>query len=66
MVNVLAHKSLMLSFGEGRQNVTVRHVILAAKDTLAVGQLHAYAGQLKLAAGFFLGFSALLGWLLIK
>lgn len=66
MVNVLAHKSLMLSFGEGRQNVSVRHVMLAAKDTLAVGQLHAYASQLKLAAVFFLGFSALLGWLLIK
>lgn len=33
LVNVLAHKALMLSFGEGKQQVSARHVKAAAKDT---------------------------------
>jgi MSHA biogenesis protein MshM len=35
LVNILAHKSLMLVYGEGRRQVTARHVGVAAKDTLA-------------------------------
>lgn len=33
LVNILAHKSLMLAFGEGKQQVAARHVELAADDT---------------------------------
>lgn len=35
LVNILAHKSLMLAYGEGKQQVTASHVKMAAKDTLA-------------------------------
>jgi MSHA biogenesis protein MshM len=35
LVNVLAHKSLMVAYGEGRREVTARHVKAAAKDTIA-------------------------------
>ena len=34
LVNIIAHKALMLSYGEGRQQVEKRHVTLAARDTL--------------------------------
>ena len=34
LVNILAHKALMLSYGEGRQQVSRQHVSLAAADTL--------------------------------
>jgi len=37
LVNILAHKSLMLAYGEGRQNVVPRHVKAAAVDTPASG-----------------------------
>ncbi|MBU1308626.1 MAG: AAA family ATPase [Gammaproteobacteria bacterium] len=33
LVNVLAHKALLLAFGEGRAEVTAQHVRLAALDT---------------------------------
>ena len=33
LINILAHKSLMSVFGEGRQVAKVRHVRLARKDT---------------------------------
>jgi MSHA biogenesis protein MshM len=35
LVNILAHKSLMVAYGEGRREVTARHVRAAAKDTIA-------------------------------
>lgn len=35
LVNVLAHKSLMLCYGEGSHSITRAHVNAAAKDTLA-------------------------------
>ncbi len=35
LINVLAHKALLLVFGEGRQQVEARHVNLAARDTPA-------------------------------
>jgi MSHA biogenesis protein MshM len=35
LVNILAHKSLMLTFGEGRQLVNKSHVKAAASDTAA-------------------------------
>lgn len=33
LVNILAHKALMLAYGQGKQKVTARHVQVAAKDT---------------------------------
>lgn len=33
LVNILAHKALMLAFGEGKQQVKTRHVRAAANDT---------------------------------
>lgn len=35
LANILAHKALMLSYGEGRQQVAGAHVTAAARDTLA-------------------------------
>jgi MSHA biogenesis protein MshM len=34
LVNILAHKSLMLTYGEGKQEVGAQHVKAAARDTL--------------------------------
>ena len=33
LINILVHKSLMLAYGEGCQQVTARHVREAARDT---------------------------------
>ena len=38
VVNILANKSLMLTYGEGKQQVRARHVKAAAKDTVAAKQ----------------------------
>ena len=35
LVNILAHKAMMLCYGQGRQQVARAHVNLAARDTLA-------------------------------
>ncbi|MRW93591.1 AAA family ATPase [Duganella sp. FT80W] len=35
LVNIMANKALMLCYGEGKQQVTRRHVHLAASDTVA-------------------------------
>lgn len=35
LINIMAHKALMVAYGEGRQQVSARHVALAASDTLA-------------------------------
>jgi MSHA biogenesis protein MshM len=35
LVNILAHKSLMLCYGQGRQQVAHAHVLAAARDTVA-------------------------------
>ncbi len=36
LVNILAHKALMLSYGQGRQQVSRKHVADAARDTLSI------------------------------
>jgi MSHA biogenesis protein MshM len=36
LVNILAHKALMLTYGQGKQQVARSHVALAASDTLPV------------------------------
>jgi MSHA biogenesis protein MshM len=35
LVNILAHKALMMCYGQGRQQVARTHVAAAARDTLA-------------------------------
>ncbi len=44
LINILAHKSLMSVFGEGRQMVKVRHVRLARKDTEGARRLRWFWG----------------------
>lgn len=36
LVNIMAHKALMLSYGQGKQQVVKRHVAIAARDTVGV------------------------------
>ncbi|XYJ08779.1 ExeA family protein [Telluria sp. B2] len=36
LVNILAHKALMLCYGQGRQEVGAAHVAAAARDTIAI------------------------------
>ncbi|MEN3364107.1 MAG: biosis protein MshM, partial [Burkholderiales bacterium] len=38
LVNILAHKSMMLAYGAGKQQVTARHVKAAVSDTSAAGR----------------------------
>lgn len=57
LVNILAHKSMMLSYGQGRQQVARAHVSAAARDTLATSRRRAWpwaalaAGLVAAAAG---------------
>lgn len=59
LVNILAHKALMLVYGEGRQQVGARHVRMAAEDTgTARKPLRLWSwsgGLLLLAAGMSMG-----------
>jgi MSHA biogenesis protein MshM len=55
LVNILAHKALMLSFGQGKQQVGAGHVREAARDTIATSRRRrwpwlAAAGTLAAAA----------------
>jgi MSHA biogenesis protein MshM len=55
LVNILAHKALMLSYGQGKQEVTRAHVSAAARDTIAIRRPRwpwlAGSGLLAAAAG---------------
>jgi MSHA biogenesis protein MshM len=57
LVNILAHKSMMLSYGQGRQQVARGHVSAAARDTLATSRRRVWpwavlsAGLVAAAAG---------------
>lgn len=53
LVNILAHKALMLTFGEGKQQASARHVTAAADDTGAARKRSwswAWVGGLALVA----------------
>ena len=50
LVNVLAHKSLMLAYGEGRREIKARHVKAAAHDTIAAKSIWRYWWCLPVAA----------------
>jgi MSHA biogenesis protein MshM len=63
LVNILAHKALMLSYGQGKQQVSARHVRDAARDTIATRRriwpwLAAAGGLAAAAAG--------LAWALVR
>jgi MSHA biogenesis protein MshM len=45
LVNMLAHKSLMLAYGAGLQQVERHHVSAAAADTLASWRWHGWLGE---------------------
>ena len=38
LVNIMAHKALMLTYGQGKQQVAGGHVAIAARDTVGVGR----------------------------
>jgi MSHA biogenesis protein MshM len=63
LVNILAHKALMLSYGQGKQQVSARHLRDAARDTIATRRrvwpwLAAAGGLAAAAAG--------LAWALVR
>ena len=63
LVNILAHKALMLAYGEGVQHIVRRHVRVAAADTPAAKR----DGWPRWVFAALVTGSALgLGWLLIK
>jgi MSHA biogenesis protein MshM len=39
LVNIMAHKAMMLSYGQGKQQVAGGHVAIAARDTVGVGRV---------------------------
>ena len=56
LINILAHKSMMLAYGEGTQQIVARHIRAAARDTGSAKQknwawLKAATGILFVAAG---------------
>jgi MSHA biogenesis protein MshM len=54
LVNILSHKSLMLAFGEGKQEINARYVNSAAKDTGAAKmRSHIWPWAWVAAAGLF-------------
>ncbi len=64
LVNILSHKALMLTYGQGKQQVTARHMRDAAKDTVSIKHSRwpfAAAALALLAAG-----AAGLTWALTK
>lgn len=64
LVNILCHKMLMLSYGQGQYQVTREHLTLAVKDTedaeLVWYHSHNYALALALCSFLTLGFIALI------
>jgi len=62
LVNILAHKAMLLAYGEGMPQVTPRHARAAAKDTPATQRKHHWwllgCAALLLAAG--------VGWIVFR
>ncbi|MDX1678864.1 ExeA family protein, partial [Arsukibacterium sp.] len=53
LVNLLAHKGLMLAYGEGKSRVTGRHIRFAAQDTDDTRLAHSYYLWFLTAAAVF-------------
>lgn len=66
LINVIAHKALLLVYGEGRQRVEARHVRLAAKDTPAARPVGAAVWRWVWAALLGLGVAAGAAWVALR
>ena len=64
LVNILAHKSLMLAFGEGLRQVRARHARAAIADTPAASSFAARGWTWLALAGVVAGSG--IGWLILK
>ena len=64
LVNILAHKALMLAYGRGEYRINSKHISMAGKDTEDV-QFNYWMAGLVVALFLAGSFSALLwsGWL---
>lgn len=65
LVNILAHKALMLAYGQGRHQISARHVRAAAADTGAAKKGMRPAGWL-LASAALLAIGTSIGWAYFK
>jgi len=65
LVNIVAHKALMLAFGEGRQRVTTKHIAAAAKDTPAARRDWLPSG-LRAGAAVLLISGVIIVWLALR
>jgi MSHA biogenesis protein MshM len=61
LVNIMAHKALMLAYGEGKHQVGARHVRIAAKDT---GSVRNNLWRWLLIVAMLLIAGSALGWVL--
>ena len=67
LVNILAHKALMVCYGEGRQQVSAAHVAEAARDTLTNRRaLPSWMRTAAPAAAAAAAIAAAFTWVLIK
>jgi MSHA biogenesis protein MshM len=67
LVNILAHKALMLCYGQGRQQVARAHVGAAARDTLATTGRRAWPwAAMATAAALAAGLAAGMTWALTR
>lgn len=64
LVNILANKALMLSYGEGAQQVKARHIRAARSDT--VGARQSKFGWIILILGFVTIAASLIGWMSLR
>ncbi len=64
LVNILAHKSLMLTYGEGKYQVLKRHVKGAAEDTIAANKNFSHYWWLLLLGS--IASVAGIGWVYLK
>jgi MSHA biogenesis protein MshM len=64
LVNILAHKAMMLCYGQGRQQVARAHVLAAARDTLATSRRRPSWGVLAGVLAALLALAAGVAWAL--
>jgi MSHA biogenesis protein MshM len=62
LVNILSHKALMLTYGEGKQQVTARHIKVAANDTSSAKKKGSWRWLLIGAAATLIAAGTGMGW----